>query len=62
MNTKQFHGLAHVQRKVPKKGVYLEFLSWKEVESILQGTKAVLLPKYERAWTSSSYEQRLAAC
>lgn len=39
-----FHGLTHIQRAMPKKGVYLEFLSWKKAESVLQHAKAVLLP------------------
>lgn len=42
--SKRFHGLDHVQRVAPKRGVYLEFLSWKEVEHILHTAKAVLLP------------------
>lgn len=40
----QFHGLNHIQRASPKEGVYLEFLSWKNAESVLQNAKAVLLP------------------
>lgn len=43
-NANQFHGLSYIQRASPKKGIYLEFLSWKKVESVLQSTNAILLP------------------
>lgn len=40
----QFNGSAYFKRATPKQGVYLEFLSWKKVEYILQNSNAVLLP------------------
>lgn len=40
----KFHGLEHIRRAAPRKGKYLEFLSWKDAENVLQNIPAILLP------------------